>query len=51
MSLLEPAVTSKGLVMKWIVGKGSPFGKVCKVQPTLYKETQLKRELYIFFPS
>lgn len=40
MSLLEPAVTSKGLVLKWIVGKGSPFGKVCKVQPTPYKVTQ-----------
>lgn len=49
MSLLEPAVTSKGLVLKWIVGKGSPFGKVCKVQPTPYKVTQFGRELEFLF--
>lgn len=37
MSLLEPAVTSKGLVLKWLAGKGSPFSKFAKFSQPFIK--------------
>jgi hypothetical protein len=33
MSLVKPAVASKGLLSQRTVGKGSPFSEDCKVQP------------------